>query len=331
MSDQLAELTAFSSLAPHRSLLLCVSGGPDSVALMILAQQWVQNRQHDIHVATVNHGLRADSLQEAQTVATWAQKLGFKHHLLNWHGTKPISRIQERAREARYQLILSCAQDIGATAIVTAHHLDDQAETILFRLIRGSGISGLAGMAPITKLKDVQLLRPLLCVTKDQLISVCDHVQHPYFVDPSNGDEKYARSRLRKLLPLLNAQGLDANALTRLGARAQRVDAALDAYTAQAHEITCLETLPERTRYCATALSKMPLEIVLRLVARDIKRLSPNTSIRLDRLERASALLMNALDSHIAWQTTLAGILIKTNKGVVELRLAPPRKSATID
>ena len=189
---------------------------------MILAQQWVQNRQHDIHVATVNHGLRADSLQEAQTVATWAQKLGFKHHLLNWHGTKPISRIQERAREARYQLILSCAQDIGATAIVTAHHRDDQAETILFRLIRGSGISGLAGMAPITKLKDVQLLRPLLCVTKDQLISVCDHVQHPYFVDPSNGDEKYARSRLRKLLPLLNAQGLDANALTRLGARAAR-------------------------------------------------------------------------------------------------------------
>jgi tRNA(Ile)-lysidine synthase len=298
---------------------------------MILAQQWVQNHQHDIHVATVNHGLRADSLQEAQTVAIWAQKLGFKHHLLNWHGAKPISRIQERAREARYQLILSCAQDIGATAIVTAHHLDDQAETILFRLIRGSGISGLAGMAPITKLKDVQLLRPLLCVTKDQLISVCDHVQHPYFVDPSNGDEKYARSRLRKLLPLLNAQGLDANALTRLGARAQRADAALDAYMTQAHEITCLETLPEMTRYCATALSKMPLEIVLRLVARDIKRLSPDTSIRLDRLERASTLLMNALDSHIAWQTTLAGILIKANKGVVELRLAPPRKSVTID
>ena len=186
-------------------------------------------------------------------------------------------------------------------------------------------------MAPITKFKDVQLLRPLLCVTKDQLISVCDQVQHPYFVDPSNGDEKYARSRLRKLLPLLNAQGLDANALTRLGARAQRADAALDAYTAQAHEITCLETLPEMTRYCATALSKMPLEIVLRLVARDIKRLSPNTSIRLDRLERASALLMNALESHTAWQTTLAGILIKANKGVVELRLAPPRKSATID
>ena len=331
MSDQVAELTAFPPLAPHRSLLLCVSGGPDSVALMILAQQWVQNHQHDIHVATVNHGLRADSLQEAQTVATWAQKLGFKHHLLNWHGAKPISRIQERAREARYQLILSCAQDIGATAIVTAHHLDDQAETILFRLIRGSGISGLAGMAPITKLKDVQLIRPLLCVTKDQLISVCDQVQHPYFVDPSNWDEKYARSRLRKLLPLLNAQGLDANALTRLGARAQRADAALDAYMTQAHEITCLETLPEMTRYCATALSKMPLEIVLRLVARDIKRLSPDTSIRLERLERASALLMNALESHTAWQTTLAGTLIKANKGVVELRLAPPRKSATID
>ena len=75
----------------------------------------------------------------------------------------------------------------------------------------------------------------------------------------------------------------------------------------------------------------MPLEIVLRLVARDIKRLSPDTSIRLERLERASALLMNALENHIAWQTTLAGILIKTNKGVVELHLAPPRKSATID
>jgi len=118
---------ALDLLAPCRSLLLAVSGGPDSVALMLLCAGWRDRASHDIAVATVDHGLRPESRAEAERVGDWARALGFAQHLLTWTGDKPATRIQERARDARYRLLADCAQRIGADAIVTAHHADDQA------------------------------------------------------------------------------------------------------------------------------------------------------------------------------------------------------------
>ena len=320
-------LTALDLLAPYNSLLLAVSGGPDSVALMLLAAQWAGRAERRIAVATVDHGLRAGSCAEAETVGEWARALGFTHHHLTWVGDKPTSRIQERARAARYALLVDCAITIKSEAIVTAHHADDQAETILFRLSRGSGVAGLSGMAPIAPCGSVKLVRPLLDSAKADLEDICQEADHPFIADPSNHDDKYARVRLRQLAPLLAARGLDQRALTRLGRRARQATEALDFYAQSARKTALIESDATSARFDAAALQRLPVEIVLRLLTMEMVRLAPEAQLRLERLERLGETLVAALAEGRAWRATLAGVLLETHRGALILRPAPPRRS----
>lgn len=318
---------ALALLAPYDKLLLAVSGGPDSVALMLLCARWGPRASHEISVATVDHRLRPAARAEAEQVGEWAQALGFEHHVLTWEGEKPKTRIQERARAARYALLAECARNIGAGAIVTAHHADDQAETILFRLTRGSGVSGLTGMSKKSDSHGLALLRPLLDFPKSALVGICDHADHPYFSDPSNADDVYARARLRKLAPLLADQGLDRDALLRLGERAGRADAALASCAAMAHERALLESAPALSRFDAAALAQAPLEILQRILAREIARLAPESRPRLDRLERAAGRLAEALRAKAPLRLTIVDLLIESRVIDVTLRPAPPRRT----
>ncbi|MEF3368072.1 tRNA lysidine(34) synthetase TilS [Methylocystis sp. 9N] len=314
-------------LTPYPSLLLAVSGGPDSIALMTLCAQWRLRDAHDIAVATVDHGLRQESRAEARQVGRWAKAQGFKHHLLTWEGAKPKTRIQERARDARYALLVDCARRIGAQAIVAAHHAEDQAETILFRLTRGSGVAGLAGMAPIARCGDVALTRPLLGFRKGELEDICARAGQTFFRDPSNADESYARVRLRKLAPLLAAQGLDVDALLRLGTRAARADAALTHCAHETFERALISSDTRCVELDGGALIESPLDILQRALVEAMSRLSPEPALRLDRLERACARLAAALVARAPLRITLADILIEAREGRLRLRPAPPRRS----
>ena len=140
----------FADLASVPALILAVSGGPDSTALLWLAARWRARRKRGprLIVVTVDHGLRPESAREALAVKRLARALKVEHRTLRWTGRKPKTGIQEAAREARYRLLSGAACQAGARHILTAHTLDDQAETILFRMARGSGVSGLAGMGP---------------------------------------------------------------------------------------------------------------------------------------------------------------------------------------
>ncbi|MDP3552962.1 tRNA lysidine(34) synthetase TilS [Methylocystis sp.] len=319
---------ALELLAPYPSLLLAVSGGPDSVALMLLCAEWSLRSSRHIAVATVDHGLRKDARMEAEEVGRWARALGYDHHLLTWEGEKPSTRLQERARRARYALLSACARRIGASAIVLAHHSEDQAETILFRLTRGSGVAGLAGMARVARCADITLLRPLLDFRKEALEAVCARADQPFFRDPSNEDESFARVRLRRLSPMLAAQGLGRDALLRLGSRAARADAALAHCAAemltralQQNEASCIEL-------DAATLCEAPLEILQRVLASAILRIAPAAVLRLERLERASARVAAALAAHGSTRMTLADVSIEANGGRIWLRPAPPRRSS---
>src|SRR5579883_2527184 len=176
----LSEIAPFFSLfLESTGLLLAVSGGPDSLALLSLVHQWheTQMAAPPFQVATVDHGLRPESGDEAAHVAALCQKLSIPHHVLLWEGSKPCHGIPEAARHARYTLLTQCAQSQGLSHIVTAHTADDQAETLLMRLGRSTGISGLAGIRKIRPLtENILLSRPLLTFSKERLQATIENV-----------------------------------------------------------------------------------------------------------------------------------------------------------
>ena len=311
-------------LAGAAALLLAVSGGPDSIALMLLAARWSARGEtrRSPSPPSIMACARKRPRRRARS-ANGRARLGFAHHMLRWEGEKPTTRIQERAREARYRLLGDCARAIGATAIVTAHHADDQAETILFRLTRGSGVAGLAGMAAVSRLDGLALLRPLLGLRKRTLEALCAAQGHAFLRDPSNENPAYARVRLRRLGALLEAQGLDVDALLRLGARAARAEAALVDAAARAAAALPAERDARLFRVAAEALRALPRELLLRVIAAEIARIGASEP-RLERLERACDRLAAALAAGGACKTSLGGTSIALTAQTLTIAPEPP-------
>ncbi len=229
----------FDGLENLPGLILAVSGGPDSTALLLIAARWVENlqithkqRAPKLLAVTVDHGLRPQAAAEALAVKRLARRLGVPHRTLRWRGKKPVTGLPEAARYARYGLLAQAAGRAGYGHILTAHTLDDQAETVLFRLSRGSGLAGLAGMARAARLPvgggDFVLLRPFLTVAKARLIATLEAAGIGFCDDPSNRDPRFTRARLRALMPALAREGLDAGGLARLSARLRRADATVE-------------------------------------------------------------------------------------------------------
>ncbi len=212
---------AFDRLARFDHVVLGVSGGPDSMALMVLAAEWRARAKlatPSLSVATVDHGLRPESRSEAELVGRAAERLGLPHAILTWDGEKPRTGVAAAAREARYRLLEEHARRIGgiSIAIATAHHLDDQAETFVMRLARGAGIDGLSGMRserPVFERSAVTLTRPLLGFEKARLIATVAERGILYIEDPTNTDDRYERARVRSALVELAGAGLPPQAL----------------------------------------------------------------------------------------------------------------------
>jgi tRNA(Ile)-lysidine synthase len=317
----------FAALVPARGALLAVSGGPDSMALMRLAAEWARRHRLPISAATVDHGLRAESRAEAEQVAAWAADLGLGHAILTWTGEKPRTRIQETARSTRYDLLLRHAREIGADHLLTAHHADDQAETILFRLARGSGLSGLAGMRPVAKLGDMTLLRPLLALRKSALVEHCIASGQAFLRDPSNENPAFARVRWRRIAPLIAQNGLDTETLLRFAKRAARADEALRQVTLA----LCgnLQASRSESRFTADfrPCADAPEEILLRLLEIEIRALSPDRPLRLERLETLCGAVGSALRSGRGLKATLAGTMISLDReGILTIRREPARR-----
>ena len=312
----------FSGLAGRSGLLVAVSGGPDSVALLLLAARWrASGGGVPVFAATVDHGLRRESAGEAARVAGWAAALDIPHATLNWIGEKPDTRIQERARDARYALLVAHAARIGADTLATAHHADDQAETILFRLLRGSGVAGLAGMARETRRGDVWHARPLLDHSKAELVAICEAAGQAYVRDPSNENPAYARTRMRRLMTSLAAEGLDRDALLRLGLRAGRADRALAAATEAFSGAIRVATAEPGFVARLPAGAAVDPEILLRLLMNEISRLSGHKP-RLDRAEALAERLRFALGQRAALRASLGGALVRLRANG-ELRISP--------
>ncbi len=189
-----------AGLGPFESrpaLAVGVSGGPDSLALAILAAAWAGARGGSVLALTVDHGLRPESAQEAETVQAWLGARRIPSRILRWAGPKPASGLQEAAREARYRLLAEAARAAGILHLLVAHQREDQAETVAMRRARRSGLAGLAGMAGVRELPGVRLLRPLLDIPKARLKATLGQIGQPWIDDPSNREPAFERARLR--------------------------------------------------------------------------------------------------------------------------------------
>ena len=221
-ADEIEEL--FGALRWTEKLGLAVRGGPDSLALMLLAAQWASGPDRpQLYVYTVDHALRPEAAAEAAMVVREAEALGLTARALRWDGDKPASGVQAAARTARYRLMAEAMEQDGVEILATAHHLADQAETVLMRLAHGSGIDGLRGMDQLSFVEGCEVARPLLGVRPEVLREVVSDAGLAAASDPSNADENYERVRWRLMLPALEALGLT---IERLGTFARRMDEA---------------------------------------------------------------------------------------------------------
>jgi tRNA(Ile)-lysidine synthase len=198
-------MAACGPFEPRPHLAVAVSGGADSLALCLLARDWVERRHGKITALTIDHGLRQESAAEARDVAGLCADLRVDHRVLPWIGAKPRSAIQAQARAARYRLLTGWCGVNGVLHLLVGHHRDDQDETLMMRRARGSGADGLAGMAPIVEHASCRVLRPLLAVAKRDLRELLRVSDLRWIEDPSNRDLRFARARLRVEDALWNA------------------------------------------------------------------------------------------------------------------------------
>ncbi|WP_409567233.1 tRNA lysidine(34) synthetase TilS [Methylobacterium sp. E-016] len=340
-------------LAGDAPVVLAVSGGPDSTALMHAAAAC---RAGALFVATVDHGLRPESADEARAVARAAATLGLPHATLPWEGVRPRAAIQAEARAARYRLLAAHARTVGARLVLTGHTRDDQAETVLMRLIAGSGPAGLAGMRRERPLEPgLALARPFLDIAKVDLVAWCEAQGVGFARDPSNADERYGRVRLRRLL---EREGLSVDRLVRLAERAARDEAALGEAAAAAFASVHSDLVSTNAhgpplpggegaaplpppavggggaaaivplRLDGQILAALPDAVALRVLDLALDRAGGTLPRRLERLERLVLVdLLPALRSGRAVRRTLRGLAIAADPARrVTIRPAPPRR-----
>lgn len=285
---------------------VAVSGGPDSLALLLLA---AAARPGMVEAATIDHGLRAESAAEAAMVADLCEQLGVPHRTLlaDWPEA-PTTNIQASARAMRYRLLNEWAIDRGLPAIATAHHADDQAETLLMRLLRGSGVGGLGATRSKRPLSEaVQLVRPLLGWRKSELISMVEEAGLNPVDDPSNSDPKHDRTRIRALLK--DADWADPARLAASASALRDADEALDWALAP--------LIGSRISRDGEALvvdpSGLPRELKRRLLLAGFAELAaspprgPDAMRAMDALERGETVTLSGLklEGGINWRLSL--------------------------
>ena len=315
----------FAAVAGEKAIGLAVSGGPDSLALMLLAGRWAASLADPprLHVYSVDHGLRPEARDEVAMVLAAAKSLGLSARGLAWVGNKPTAGMQEAARLARYRLIGHAMAEDGASVLLTGHHRNDQAETVLMRLAHGSGIEGLRGMTPFADVEGVRVHRPLLGLDPAALRAVVDAAGLTPAHDPSHEDAQYERVRWRRLLPELAVLGLDATALGTFAERMAEADAAIAQMAAGCFaEIVRLDGFGAARIELAPFIGLSPA-ISTRVLGRALNivggRQKPRALGQVERLRQSIA------EGDLPRSTTVLGCVIRIKDGAIAVAREPGR------
>lgn len=196
-----------------------VSGGADSMALCRLLHEYAKSIGGAVLALTVEHGLRAESADEAEQVHKWLTSMGIAHRTLVWQGKKPVTRIEETARFARYDLLINECKKEGIRYLCLAHNKRDNAETFFIRLAKSSGVDGLSAMRAMSNRGGVVLLRPLLDFSRDEIEATNNAFSQGWIEDPSNQNERYERVKWRNAMPYLASLGLTGDVIVKAAAK----------------------------------------------------------------------------------------------------------------
>jgi tRNA(Ile)-lysidine synthase len=330
---------AFASLAlalgpyerrPH--VAVACSGGADSMALTLLLRDWVRSVDGRLTALTVDHRLRPGSTAEARRVGGWLRRRKVEHVILTRPDTPLDGNLQAAARKARYALMTGWCAAQGALHLFLAHHREDQAETLLLRLARGSGVDGLAAMAPVTETPALRLLRPLLDVPRARLAATLAAAGQAHVEDPSNANAAFGRVRLRQASALLDREGLTAARLAGTARRMAQARTALEAATARLLA-EAIVLYPEGYATLAIApFRAASAEIALRALARLVTTVAGSDyPPRLERVERLLADVLSTGDEggSQGGGRTLGGCRILPWKGLL-LVCREPRAAAEV-
>ncbi len=294
---------------------VAVSGGGDSVALLLLSHAWSKGRDCKLQCATVNHHLRDAADAEVQFVASLCRELGIEHETLSWDSASASGNLQGAARDARRRLIGSWARLQGLGAVLLGHTRDDQAETFLMRLGRGSGVDGLASMYPVEHDQGIDWVRPLLEVPRENLRKFLTSAGVGWCEDPGNKDDRFLRSRVRKARRQLEELGLDQETLIATAGRMKQARFGLEVATRELANTVAEPTRMGSVRIDLEQCGAAPAEIRLRLLAHALKWVSgSNYRPRMAALLRFEEALCSGLGA------TLSGcIAVHDNKGMAEV------------
>ena len=309
-AEELAAALGRLPLENASCFAVACSGGADSLALTLLLHEWARGQGKTVIALHVDHQLRATSHAEAQTLKAWLDSHQIPLEILTWHHEGITSRIQERAREARYQLLQAAASRHQIEHLFLAHHLKDQEETFWMRLLKGSGTDGLAGMKPVSKRGNLTLLRPILNVHPERLRLFLNSHNQEWIQDPSNENPQYLRIRLRQLLRESSTEyspEMLGYSMEKLREDADFMNAATDTWIANT-----VESSHTQFRCQKSALISLHPALGKRVLKKLLQRLHPTPyPPRSEALNRLWAQLQSAQFR----ATTLGHCLIRQSKG----------------
>ena len=278
----------YPDILAQDKLAIGVSGGPDSMALAAALIDYCTNAQKEFYILSVNHGLRDEAADEIKMIEEWAHDKNLTHKILRWEGEKPENGVMAAARQARYDLMAGFCAAQNISTLFIAHHADDQAETFLIRLAKGSGLDGLAAMNDLRLMDSgINIARPFLDVPKQDLLKYCQEQGIPFVHDPSNDNKKYMRPRLRQSMEILAAEGLSAKRLTATAKRLSRARLALEDMTTKAYAASIITRSTDKVTFDYDDWVKNPEEIALRVILNGISALRPQAiyQVRMEKLE----------------------------------------------
>lgn len=321
-ADEFARLPVVKNLESMSVVAVALSGGPDSMALCALVAEWAQGRGITVYAITVDHALRPESAAEARQVGEWVARYmpGVTHVILRRDpATISSAKLQELARADRYRLMSDYCHAQGIKHLCLAHHQDDQAETFLFRLCKGSGLDGLAAMQGRSMAHDVTLVRPFLGIAKERLVATCEARGLPFVSDPSNKHDKFARVRLRQIVDLLAREGLTAKRLAVTALRLSRAREALDHFAGLAWDRVLVSQTEADIVLDLTLLQSEPEDIRVRVIMRALTLVGGNDGYG-PRLERVEDLVQTLFREPGFTRTTLHGCVIEKSTARHTLR-----------